>query len=80
MARQCRTPVSYRCCPPIRRIVCTASLTTASFVNSMRWRGAEPVTLHPQDAQTRGIADGDTVRVWNHRGQILAGAVVTGGH
>ena len=41
--------------------------------------GREPVTLHPQDAQTRGIADGDTVRVWNHRGQILAGAVVTEG-
>jgi len=39
----------------------------------------EPVTLHPEDAQARGIRDGDTVRIWNHRGQILAGAVVTDG-
>ncbi|EAM1155528.1 molybdopterin guanine dinucleotide-containing S/N-oxide reductase [Salmonella enterica] len=41
--------------------------------------GREPVTIHPQDATTRGIVDGDTVRVWNHRGQVLAGAVVTDG-
>ena len=39
----------------------------------------EPVTIHPQDAQARGIREGDTVRIWNHRGQILAGAVVTDG-
>ncbi|MGG7449073.1 molybdopterin guanine dinucleotide-containing S/N-oxide reductase [Kosakonia oryzendophytica] len=41
--------------------------------------GREPVTLHPQDAQARGIATGDVVRVWNGRGQVLAGAVVTEG-
>ncbi len=39
----------------------------------------EPVTIHPQDAKARGIADGDTVRVWNQRGHVLAGAVVTTG-
>nr|VXZ91016.1 Trimethylamine-N-oxide reductase 2 precursor [Klebsiella pneumoniae] len=39
--------------------------------------GREPVTIHPQDAQARGIVDGDLVRVWNARGQVLAGAVVT---
>ena len=41
--------------------------------------GREPITLHPQDAQMRQIADGDLVRVWNHRGQVLAGAVVSDG-
>lgn len=41
--------------------------------------GREPVTLHPDDARRRGIKDGDVVRVWNHRGQILAGAQVTDG-
>ncbi len=41
--------------------------------------GREPVTLHPDDAKARGIADGDVVRVWNHRGQVLAGAVVSDG-
>lgn len=41
--------------------------------------GREPLTLHPQDAKARGIKDGDLVRVWNERGQVLAGAVVTEG-
>lgn len=41
--------------------------------------GHEPITLHPADAQARGIVAGDVVRVWNARGQILAGAVVTEG-
>ncbi|CAI8713164.1 molybdopterin guanine dinucleotide-containing S/N-oxide reductase [Kosakonia quasisacchari] len=41
--------------------------------------GCEPVTLHPVDAQARGIVAGDVVRVWNSRGQVLAGAVVTEG-
>lgn len=41
--------------------------------------GREPITLHTQDAKIRQIADGDLVRVWNHRGQVLAGAVVSDG-
>ncbi|MEN0585607.1 MULTISPECIES: molybdopterin guanine dinucleotide-containing S/N-oxide reductase [unclassified Kosakonia] len=41
--------------------------------------GREPVTLHPADAKARGIVAGDMVRVWNQRGQVLAGAVVTDG-
>ena len=41
--------------------------------------GREPITLHPQDAAARGIQDGDVVRVWNQRGQVLAGAVITDG-
>lgn len=41
--------------------------------------GREPLTLHPQDAQARQINDGDIVRVWNHRGQVLAGAVISEG-
>ncbi|MNP58612.1 Dimethyl sulfoxide/trimethylamine N-oxide reductase precursor [compost metagenome] len=33
--------------------------------------------IHPQDAQSRGIANGDLVRAFNDRGQILVGAVVS---
>jgi len=33
--------------------------------------------LHPADARSRGIADGDRVRVYNDRGQLLATARVT---
>jgi len=36
--------------------------------------GREPVWIHPQDAQARGINDGDVVRVFNARGALLAGA------
>ena len=39
--------------------------------------GREPIWLNPNDAKKRGIKDGDVVRVFNKRGQILAGAVVT---
>ncbi len=36
--------------------------------------GREPVFMNPGDAQKRGIAHGDLVRVFNDRGQALAGA------
>lgn len=40
-------------------------------------QGREPVYISPQDASQRGIKDGDLVRVFNDRGQLLAGAVVS---
>ncbi|MCK3654867.1 trimethylamine N-oxide reductase I catalytic subunit [Pasteurellaceae bacterium Macca] len=39
----------------------------------------EPVLIHSEDAKTRGIANGDIVRISSPRGQVLAGAVVTDG-
>ncbi|SKA35106.1 molybdopterin-dependent oxidoreductase [Consotaella salsifontis] len=39
--------------------------------------GREPVYIHPEDAKARGIADGDVVKLFNGRGETLAGAVVT---
>jgi biotin/methionine sulfoxide reductase len=39
--------------------------------------GREPARLNPADAGTRGIADGDVVRLFNHRGACLAGAVIS---
>ncbi|WP_306990486.1 molybdopterin-dependent oxidoreductase [Amycolatopsis thermophila] len=38
--------------------------------------GREAVRLHPADAEPRGIADGDLVRIFNDRGACLAGAVL----
>lgn len=37
----------------------------------------EPCMINTQDAEARGIKSGDVVRVFNDRGQVLAGAVVT---
>ncbi|KAA5612547.1 molybdopterin-dependent oxidoreductase [Rhodovastum atsumiense] len=39
--------------------------------------GREPVIINTADAAARGIANGDVVRLFNGRGQTLAGAVVT---
>lgn len=40
-------------------------------------QGREPVFISPEDAETRNIKDGELVRVYNDRGQLLAGAVVS---
>jgi trimethylamine-N-oxide reductase (cytochrome c) len=37
----------------------------------------EPCLINPKDATARGITDGAVVRVFNDRGQILAGARIT---
>jgi len=37
-------------------------------------KGRQPITLHPNDATARGIADADLVRVFNDRGACLAAA------
>jgi trimethylamine-N-oxide reductase (cytochrome c) len=37
----------------------------------------EPIWLSVNDAKARGIAQGDVVRVFNDRGSVLAGALVT---
>jgi trimethylamine-N-oxide reductase (cytochrome c) len=40
-------------------------------------QGREPVLINDKDAAARGIANGDIVRLFNGRGQVLAGAIVT---
>jgi biotin/methionine sulfoxide reductase len=40
-------------------------------------RGREPMRISPFDAAQRGICAGDVVKVFNDRGAILAGVVVT---
>ncbi|MGZ4107354.1 MAG: molybdopterin-containing oxidoreductase family protein [Tumebacillaceae bacterium] len=52
-------------------------------------RGKPLLHLHPEDAATRGIADGDSIRIWNDRGEchlyahvapdVLPGVVVSQG-
>ncbi|RXJ58221.1 trimethylamine-N-oxide reductase TorA [Candidatus Marinarcus aquaticus] len=39
--------------------------------------GREPIWINTKDAKKRGIKNGDVVRIFNDRGQILGGAVVT---
>lgn len=37
----------------------------------------EPIYMRPEDAEARGLVDGDIARVFNDRGQVLAGVVLT---
>lgn len=39
--------------------------------------GREPIWINPIDAKKRGLKTGDIVRVFNDRGEILAGVIVT---
>ena len=54
-----------------------SQLDPSSVSRGGKVAGREAVTLHPDDAAPRGIADGDVVRLWNDRGQCLAGARVS---
>lgn len=40
-------------------------------------RGREVMRIHPTDAAARGIAEGDIVRLFNHRGACLAAAALS---
>ena len=52
--------------------------STFSNLESLQRSEKEPrIWIHPQDAAERGIADGDDVRVWNRRGEVLLQAVVS---
>ncbi len=70
---------------PFHLISCHPKYRLHSQLNNTRLReiyevkGREPMWINPKDAKKRSIADGDVVRVYNDRGQILAGAVVTEG-
>ena len=36
-------------------------------------KGREPAWLHPRSAASRGLVEGDIIRIWNERGACLAG-------
>ncbi len=54
-----------------------SQLDNAELRHFYEVKNREPVWIHPETAKARGIADGDVVRVFNDRGAVLAGAVVT---
>lgn len=48
-------------------------------VQKNKTAGRETLWMHPQDAQARGIADGEEIKVSNARGVMLAGVRLTDG-
>jgi biotin/methionine sulfoxide reductase len=54
-----------------------SQLDHGSHSRATKINGREPVMMHPEDATARQIADGDLVRVFNHRGACLCSAVIS---
>ncbi len=69
-------PFWLQSCHPDKRLhsqMCESEEFRATYAV----QGREPVYINPLDAKEKGIKDGDLVRVFNDRGQLLAGAVLT---
>ncbi|WP_432470129.1 trimethylamine-N-oxide reductase TorA [Amphritea sp. HPY] len=69
-------PLWMQSCHPDQRLhsqLCDSEEYRATYTV----QGREPVYISPQDAKAREIEDGDLVRVYNERGQLLAGARVS---
>ena len=54
-----------------------AQLDMGRVSQNSKVAGREPIRINPADAANRGIINGDVVRVFNDRGALLAGAVVS---
>ncbi|GAB1052538.1 MAG: trimethylamine-N-oxide reductase TorA [Shewanella algae] len=70
-------PVWLQSCHPDKRLH-SQMCESKEYRETYTVQGREPVYINPEDARARGIKDGDLVRVFNGRGQLLAGAVVSG--
>ncbi|WP_261815482.1 trimethylamine-N-oxide reductase TorA [Vibrio gallicus] len=69
-------PFWLQSCHPDKRLhsqMCESEEFRATYAV----QGREPCYMNPADAKAKGIKDGDLVRVFNDRGQLLAGAVVS---
>ncbi|EJE8152377.1 trimethylamine-N-oxide reductase TorA [Vibrio alginolyticus] len=69
-------PFWLQSCHPDKRLH-SQMCESEEFRSTYAVQGREPVYINPADAKAKGIKDGDLVRVFNGRGQLLAGAVLT---
>ncbi|HHP0448412.1 TPA: trimethylamine-N-oxide reductase TorA [Vibrio harveyi] len=69
-------PYWLQSCHPDKRLH-SQMCESEDFRATYAVQGREPVYINPADAKAKGIKDGDLVRVFNDRGQLLAGAVLT---
>jgi biotin/methionine sulfoxide reductase len=53
-----------------------SQLDHGSYSRAAKIKQREPIMLHPDDAQQRGLRAGDIVRVFNDRGACLAGVII----
>jgi anaerobic selenocysteine-containing dehydrogenase len=58
-------------------LVSPATIRTINSTLGQLHRDAATLKIHPEDAEARGIADGDPVRVWNELGEVKVRAEIT---
>ncbi len=68
-------PLSLNTAHPINRL--HSQLDNTPLRKKYAVADREAILIHPIDAKARSISNGDLVRAFNDRGQILVGAVVT---
>lgn len=69
-------PIWLQSCHPNKRLhsqMCESEELRATYTVKDR----EPCYINAKDARKRGIKNGDLIRVFNDRGQLLAGAVIS---
>lgn len=54
-----------------------SQLDVGKYSQDSKVQGREPVRIHPDDAARYGLTDGDVARIFNDRGSVLAGVVVS---
>ncbi|PSW26960.1 trimethylamine-N-oxide reductase TorA [Photobacterium swingsii] len=69
-------PIWLQSCHPDQRLH-SQMCESEKYRETYTVQGREPVYINPEDAKDRGISDGDIVRVYNDRGQLLAGARIS---
>ncbi|SMY32507.1 Trimethylamine-N-oxide reductase precursor [Photobacterium malacitanum] len=69
-------PFWLQSCHPNKRLH-SQMCDSEKYRNTYAVKDHEPVYINPDDAKKKGIKDGDIVRVFNDRGQLLAGAVLS---
>lgn len=70
-------PAEFALVSPHPSLRLHSQLSNTSLRKQYAVADREPIWINPADAKAKGIKNGDIVRVFNARGQILAGAVVS---
>ncbi|MBJ9288568.1 trimethylamine-N-oxide reductase TorA [Citrobacter freundii] len=69
-------PLHLQSCHPDKRLH-SQLCSSEAFRSTYAVAGREPLYISEQDATTRGLKAGDIARVFNARGQVLAGVVIS---
>lgn len=76
IAAKDKYPLHLQSCHPDKRLH-SQLCSSEAFRNTYAVAGREPLYISEQDATARGLKAGDIARVFNARGQVLAGVVVS---